>query len=102
MKEEALIVWALFVGISNGLLFFGGLWWTVQKSISTKQPALLFAGSYLLRTLFALTIFYLIGRGNWQRLLVCLIGFIAGRVLVNRFSQIPQQTDYRFPEEGVR
>jgi F1F0 ATPase subunit 2 len=33
-----------------GTIFFGGLWWTIRKGISSKQPAALFFFSLLLRT----------------------------------------------------
>ena len=41
-----------------GALFFGGLWWTVRKGVSSTQPALWFFGSLLLRTSIALAGFY--------------------------------------------
>jgi F1F0 ATPase subunit 2 len=102
MIEQILTACALFAGILIGLLFFGGLWWTVQKVTSSRQPALLFAGSFLLRTLFTLAAFYRIGNGSWQRLLVCLIGFMIGRILVRRFSQVPLKADRVLLKEGVR
>ena len=33
-----------------GAFFFGGLWWTVQKGVTSETPALWFLGSLLLRT----------------------------------------------------
>lgn len=93
---------ALLGGMSIGLFFFGGLWWTVQRAMSSRQPGLLFAGSFLLRTLLTLTAFYFIGGASWQRVLACLIGFIFGRILVKRFSRLPSQTYNSLPKEGVR
>jgi F1F0 ATPase subunit 2 len=78
---------ALVTGISLGAMFFGGLWWTVQKAVSSKQPALWFLGSLLLRTTLALAGFYLVGRGNWMRLPICLAGFIAARLMVTRYNR---------------
>jgi F1F0 ATPase subunit 2 len=63
-------------------MFFGGLWWTVRNSVSSKQPAFLFLGSLLLRTSIALVGFYFIARGHSERLLVCLVGFVTARLLV--------------------
>ena len=37
------------VGILLGLAFFGGLWWTTQRVISSHSPALLVFASLLLR-----------------------------------------------------
>ena len=36
-------------GLVLGAIFFGGLWWTVRKGLSSQQPALWFLGSMLLR-----------------------------------------------------
>jgi F1F0 ATPase subunit 2 len=77
---------ALAIGVLIGILFFGGLWWTVQKLVSSKRPELWFFGSMLLRTGIALAAFYFIAGGNWQRLIVCLIGFITARFIVVRFT----------------
>jgi F1F0 ATPase subunit 2 len=82
MNEIARLVLALVAGGVLGTIFFGGLWWTVQKGVSSKQPALWIFGSLLLRTGIALTGFYLVARGDWERLLACLLGFIMARVAV--------------------
>lgn len=102
MNEQILTLCALFAGALIGLLFFGGLWWTVQKAMSSKHPGPLFAGSFLLRTVLTLAAFYLVGSGSWRRLLVCLIGFMLGRIVVKRFSQVPLNTDRGLLKEGVR
>jgi F1F0 ATPase subunit 2 len=82
MNEIVTPVLALMTGVVLGGMFFGGLWWTVRKSVSSKQPALLFLGSLLLRTSIVLVGFYLIARGRWERLLVCLLGFVMARLIV--------------------
>ena len=93
---------ALVAGICVGIMFFGGLWWTVQKAMVSRQPGLLFAGSLLVRTVLTLAAFYLIGGRSWQRLLVCLIGFMIGRILVKRLSPRFLITDRRMLKAGVR
>ena len=60
-------------GHSTRMIFFGGLWWTVRKGVSSQRPALWFFGSLLLRMSIALAGFYFSARGHWQRLLVCLL-----------------------------
>ncbi len=74
-------------GLLLGTLFFGGLWLTVRKTVTTKQPALLIAGSFLLRTGITLLGFYYIGSGNWQRLMICLLGFIIARLIIIRLTR---------------
>ena len=82
MNETVTLVLALVTGVLLGAIFFGGLWWTVQKGVSSKRPALWFFGSLLLRTSIALVGFYFITRGHWERLLVCLLGFVVARLIV--------------------
>jgi F1F0 ATPase subunit 2 len=82
-----LLAFAPLAGVCIGMMFFAGLWWTVQRTATSKQPGILFAGSFLLRTALALGGFYLVGKGSWPRLVLCLVGFIVGRILVKRFVQ---------------
>jgi F1F0 ATPase subunit 2 len=87
MTETLGVMLALVTGISLGAMFFGGLWWTVQKGVSSKQPALWFLGSLLLRTWLTVAGFYFVARGNWVRLPVCLVGFVAARLVVTRYTR---------------
>ena len=50
--------------------------------MSSKQPALWFLGSLLLRTTMALVGFYFTSGGHWERLLVCFLGFVLARPVV--------------------
>jgi F1F0 ATPase subunit 2 len=79
------VVVPLITGILLGIFFFGGLWWTVQKGVSSKQPAFWFLGSLVLRVSLTLTGFYGISAGgHWERLLACLLGFIVSRYISTR------------------
>ena len=80
MNETLMLVLACAAGGGLGAVFFGGLWWTVRKGVSSKQPALWFFVSLLVRMGIALAGFYLIGRGHWERLVACLVGFILARL----------------------
>jgi F1F0 ATPase subunit 2 len=82
MNEPLTLVLALVTGVLLGAMFFGGLWWTVQKGLSSERAALWFFGSQLLRTSIALAGFYFIARGHWERLLLCLLGFVMARLVV--------------------
>ena len=55
MNEVLLLALALSAGVLLGGIFFGGLWWTVRKGVSSTQPALWFFGSLLLRMSVTLT-----------------------------------------------
>ena len=87
MNETFGLGLALVTGILLGGIFFGGLWWTVQKGLSSKQLALWFLGSLLLRTGIALVGFYLVADGHWERLLTCLFGFLTARLIVMRLTR---------------
>ena len=49
MNETLTLLLAWVAGGVLGTIFFGGLWWTVRNGVSSKQPALWFLGSLLLR-----------------------------------------------------
>jgi F1F0 ATPase subunit 2 len=82
MSELAQIVMVLIAGMLLGGVFFGGLWWTVRRGLSAKQPALWFGVSLLLRSAIVLAGFYLVAGPDWQRLLLCLLGFIIARYII--------------------
>jgi F1F0 ATPase subunit 2 len=69
-----------------GLLFFGGLRWTLRKGLGSRLPALWFAGSFLIRSGLCVLGFYWIGAGDPLRLLACLAGFIVMRLVVVRLT----------------
>ena len=94
MNETLILVLALATGILLGAIFFGGLWWTVQKGVSSNRPALWFFGSLLLRTSIALVGFYFIARGHWERLLVCLLGFVMARLIVMWLTRAAEKPTY--------
>src|ERR1700733_9369563 len=75
---------ALVAGLLLGTFFFGGLWWTVQKALTSEMPALWFVGSLLLRTGVILAGFTFVPRNHWSRLVMCLLGFLIARFLVVR------------------
>src|SRR5665811_1672873 len=62
------LVLPLLAGVLLGTIFFGGLWWTIRRGVSSKQPAALFFFSLLLRTGITLAGFYFVARGDWRRM----------------------------------
>ncbi len=83
MNETLELIFAWAMGCLLGTLFFGGLWWTIRRGLSSKRPALWFFGSLLLRMSSVLVGFYLIARRHhWQPLVLCLVGFVMARLLV--------------------
>lgn len=101
MYETLTLVLAWVVGGLLGAVFFGGLWWTVRKGVSSKQPALWFLGSLLLRMSIAMLGFYLVGRGHWERVLLCLLGFVMARLAVSWVTRTAAQNHSHAAQEAI-
>ncbi|MEO6786560.1 MAG: ATP synthase subunit I [Chthoniobacteraceae bacterium] len=82
MNEPLTLLLAWFAGGLLGAFFFGGLWWTVRKGLTSPRPARWFLVSMLVRTGGALIGFYFVSAGQWQRLAACLVGFVMARLVV--------------------
>ncbi len=82
MNETLTWILAGNAGIALGVIFFGGLLWTIRKGLASPSPALWFLGSALLRMAIVLTGFYFTSGGHWQRLVSCLTGFLIARVAI--------------------
>ena len=89
MNEILFLILAGVAGAALGAIFFGGLWWTVRKGVSSPRPAFWFLGSLLARMSIVLAGFYLVGRGHWERLVAALLGFIVARLIVMRLTRVP-------------
>ena len=90
MNETVILVLlAGGAGVLLGVFFFGGLWWTVRRGLSSKRPALWFIGSLLLRTSIVLAGIYLVSGGHWDLMLACLLGFVIARFIVTRLAGPP-------------
>ena len=101
MNEWLTLALALVAGLLLGAMFFGGLWWTVRKGVSSPLPALWFLGSVVVRMSLALAGFYFVGRGNWARLLLCLLGFVVARVIVTWLTRSPGRAQTHPSQEAA-
>ena len=82
MTDWPLYLISFSAGIVLGIVFFGGLWLTVQKAMSSNRPAIWFGVSLLIRSALVIGGLYWVTGQQWQRLLASLSGFILSRVLV--------------------
>lgn len=89
MNEGVQLTLALLAGMLLGAIFFGGLWWTVRKGLSSPRPAQWFIVSLLLRIGLTLPGFYFAAGDDWKKLLACLLGFIIARILIVRLAEMP-------------
>jgi F1F0 ATPase subunit 2 len=44
LTDAPMAILATLVGLLLGVIFFDGLWWTVQRALALPQPALLVHG----------------------------------------------------------
>jgi F1F0 ATPase subunit 2 len=87
MNDLAELSIVLPAGFLLGAFFFGGLWWTVQKGLTSQNPVLWFFGSTLLRTGVAVAGFYVASHEDWRKFVLCLLGFIIARIVVTRLTR---------------
>lgn len=100
MNDNTAIVIAGLTGLLLGVFFYGTLWWTVRKTLSSSQPGWWQLGSTVVRMSLTLAGFYMVGIGlgssgsgalyattgaaSWQLMLSCLVGFFIARLLLVR------------------
>ena len=101
MNDLSILTLSFVAGFGLGAIFFGGLWWTVRKGVSSKQPAIWFCGSLLLRTSIVLVGFYIVSSGHWRQLVVCLLGFVLARLFVIRLTR-PSEVSQTRPAQDAR
>jgi F1F0 ATPase subunit 2 len=100
MNEGTMLLLSLIAGLLLGGIFFGGLWWTLAKGLSAKQPALWFLCSFLLRTAVLLAGSYFVACGHWGRFAVCLVGFSIARFFILRLTRTPAELRTRSVREA--
>lgn len=72
------------LGLIAGAFYFGGLWWTLQTIRRGRKPAIAIV-SFFVRLSAVAACFYLVAlSGSFLRVMVCLVGFLAARVLMVR------------------
>lgn len=90
MQEVSFLIFTFVAGIMVGGFFFGGLWWTTKKAVLSKKPVVWFMGSLFVRLGVTITVFYFISQNHWERMLVCLLGFVVARAVVLRMTQFQE------------
>jgi F1F0 ATPase subunit 2 len=101
MNEALSIALASLAGGSLGAIFFGGLWWTIRRSLSSRSPATLYLGSMLLRTFVTVAGIYFISRDDGRRLLACTLGFLIARIVATRIVRSPGAKEIIVSEGGA-
>lgn len=85
MNELIQYILILTAGFVLGVLFFAGLWFTVKKSVSAKNPILWILGSFIVRMGFVLPGFYHMAQFGWHAMFLGLFGLILARFIIKYF-----------------
>ncbi len=93
MPEILTLTLSWLAGGALGASFFGGLWWTVKKSVSSRRPALWLFGSLLVRMSILLVGLYFVSGRDWSRLLSCLLGLMLARAVVTGLTRPPMHRE---------
>jgi F1F0 ATPase subunit 2 len=101
MNNTLSLLLALVAGLLLGVVFFGGLWWTVRRGLASQQAPLWFVASLLSRTAIAICGFYFVMQDDWRRLVACLFGFVLARICVIRLTRNESQKSSRLIQGGV-
>jgi len=84
------LVVGFFGGVVLGLVFFGGLYWSVNKLPRVKYPGLLMVASMLVRMAALLIGLYFLMAGNMKNLLAAVVGVMLVKfVMIARVRQNP-------------
>jgi F1F0 ATPase subunit 2 len=79
------------LGLALGLVFFGGLWWTVQRGLASPWPAAWFLPSLLGRMAVVGFGFYYISSQGLYAIGACLAGFLLARIGVTWATRLPNE-----------
>lgn len=82
MNDPLTLALSALAGILLGTLFFGGLWWTVRRGMTSPRPAIWFLSSMIVRMGIAFAGIYYVGKDNWKQMIACVVGFLFARFAV--------------------
>ena len=82
MNEMFQLITGFAGGILLGLFFYWGLRFTMRKGLKSKNAALWFLMSFLIRTGIVIAGFYFLSGGDWKVLLAGLVGFTISRFVI--------------------
>jgi len=100
MTEMVKVSGAIFGGFALGVFFFVGLWWTVRRGVVSAQPAVVFLGSMLVRTVIVLMGFYFLSNDDWRNVAGSLTGFVLARFIVTRNARFSSKAQAVAPLVG--
>lgn len=92
---------AFMVGVILGVVFFGGLQWTIARLAKVKYPTVFFMASLLIRMFILLCGFYLLKDGSYFNLPLALLGvFLVRIVMVSNAKKVAAHANRNDDGEG--
>jgi len=80
------VIGDLLVGVGAGalagLVFFGGLRWTLDRLVDVRRPELMAMASFFVRLALMAAIFIVMAQGRTTRMLAGLVGLVAVRTVM--------------------
>ena len=74
---------AILTGLLVGAAYFGGLWWTVDRMPTARNPLAFYLSSLAMRSALALFVFYLVLTSyGVARLMLVLAAFLVIRIVM--------------------
>lgn len=73
---------AFLIGIVLGVLYFGGLYLSVERLNRVKHPSILMVLSFILRMGLLVVVFFYISKGGYKDILFALGGLILVRFIM--------------------
>lgn len=78
------LLWSVAAGSLVGVLFFGGLWWTVRQLTHAKHASFMLVVSFVLRAMAMMGVGYAVCGDDFLLIFGYLSGFIISRSLILR------------------
>lgn len=75
------------VGVVAGLVFFGGLRWTVARLVTARRPLVLATASFLVRSGVVVVGLVILVQGELARILGALAGMLVARTALVSFAR---------------
>ncbi len=87
MDDNLILLLALVSGFAIGAFLFGGLWFTVTRIVDSIIPAVWVVVCFFAHVSVTWIGYRCISSGDLQRLLICVLGFIAARIFVMHYTK---------------
>ena len=96
-----MIAVGIFSGVVLSLIYFGGLWYTLNHMQRWRSPWVLIAISFLVRNAVVLIAFYFLILQHWSALVAAFIAFMITRQMLVRQLGNPEEEKKSLRSHGI-